>query len=149
MEGERKRVTVLFADVANYTSISERLDPEKVHQIMDVCFQILMNAIHKYEGTINQFAGNGIMALFGSPVAHEDHARCACYAALSIQSSLEAYGEKVKKGTGVDFKVRIGLNSGPVIVGSIGDNLRTDYTDVGDTTNLAACIQQIANHSQV
>jgi class 3 adenylate cyclase len=98
MEGERKRVTVLFADVANYTSISERLDPEEVHQIMDVCFQILMNAIHKYEGTINQFAGDGIMGLFGSPVAQEDHARCACYAALSIQSSLEAYGEKVKKG---------------------------------------------------
>ncbi|MCK5417197.1 MAG: adenylate/guanylate cyclase domain-containing protein, partial [Desulfobacterales bacterium] len=93
IEGERKLVTVLFADVANYTSISEKLDPEEVHQIMDGCFKILMDEIHKYEGTINQFAGDGVMALFGAPVAHEDHAQRACYAALSIQKALKKYEE--------------------------------------------------------
>ena len=84
IEGERKLVTVLFADVANYTSISEKLDPEEIHQIMDGCFKILMDEIHRYEGTINQFTGDGVMALFGAPVAHEDHAQRACYAALAI-----------------------------------------------------------------
>ena len=93
IEGERKLVTVLFADVANYTSMSEKLDPEEVHQIMDECFKILMDEIHMYEGTVNQFTGDGIMALFGAPVAHEDHAQRACHAALSIQKSLQDYGE--------------------------------------------------------
>ena len=91
IEGERKLVTVLFADVANFTSISEKLDPEEVHQIMDGCFKILMDEIHKYEGTINQFTGDGVMALFGAPIAHEDHAQRACHAALSIQKALEKY----------------------------------------------------------
>ncbi|MBW1787360.1 MAG: zinc ribbon domain-containing protein [Deltaproteobacteria bacterium] len=84
IEGERKLVTVLFADVADYTSMSEKLDPEEVHQIMDGCFKILMDEIHRYEGTINQFTGDGVMALFGAPVAHEDHAQRACYASLAI-----------------------------------------------------------------
>ena len=91
IEGERKLVTVLFSDVANYTSFSEKLDPEEVHQIMNGCFKILMDEIHKYEGTINQFTGDGIMALFGAPVAHEDHAQRACYAALSIQKVICPY----------------------------------------------------------
>ena len=149
IEGERKLVTVLFADVANYTSMSEKLDPEEVHQIMDGCFKILMEEIHRYEGTINQFTGDGVMALFGAPVAHEDHAQRACYAALSIQRAVGDYGEKVMKDTGAEFKMRIGLNSGPVIVGSIGDDLRMDYTAVGDTTNLAARIQQITKPGQI
>ncbi|MFQ5917027.1 MAG: adenylate/guanylate cyclase domain-containing protein, partial [Candidatus Binatia bacterium] len=149
IEGERKLVTVLFADVASYTAISEKVDPEEVHQIMDGCFKILMDEIHEYEGTINQFTGDGVMALFGAPVAHEDHAQRACYAALSIQKAIGDYGEKVKKDCGVDFKMRIGLNSGPVIVGSIGDDLRMDYTAVGDTTNLAARIQQAAKPGEV
>jgi class 3 adenylate cyclase len=144
IEGERKLVTVLFADVANYTSISEKLDPEEVHQIMDDCFKILMNEIHKFEGTINQFTGDGVMALFGAPVAHEDHAQRACYAALSIQKALENFEEKIKKDSGADFKMRIGVNSGPVIVGSIGDDLRMDYTAVGDTSNLASRIEKKA-----
>ena len=126
IEGERKLVTVLFADVANYTSIAEKLDPEEIHQMMDGCFKILMDEIHKYEGTINQFTGDGVMALFGAPVAHEDHAQRACYAALSIQKTLEVFEEKIKKDFGADFKMRIGLNSGPVVVGSIGDDLRMD-----------------------
>ena len=149
IEGERKLVTVLFADVANYTSMSEKLDPEEIHQIMDECFKILMDEIHNYEGTINQFTGDGVMALFGAPVAHEDHAQRACNAALSIQKAMRAYEEKVNKEHRVEFKMRIGLNSGPVIVGSIGDDLRMDYTAVGDTTNLAARIQQAASPGQV
>jgi class 3 adenylate cyclase len=144
IEGERKLVTVFFADVANYTSVSDKLDPEEVHQIMDGAFKILMDEIHKYEGTINQFTGDGVMALFGAPVAHEDHAQRACYAALSIQKALGEYGEKIEKDTGVEFKMRIGLNSGPVIVGAIGDDLRMDYTAVGDTTNLAARMESTA-----
>ena len=144
IEGERKLVTVLFADVANFTSISEKLDPEEVHQIMDGCFRILMDEIHKYEGTINQFTGDGIMALFGAPVAHEDHAQRSCYAALAVQKSINAYGNKIERETGVEFKMRIGLNSGQVIVGSIGDDLRMDYTAVGDTTNLADRMQGLA-----
>jgi class 3 adenylate cyclase len=144
IEGERKLVTVLFADVANYTSISEKLDPEEAHQVMDGCFKILMDEIHKYEGTINQFTGDGVMALFGAPVAHEDHAQRACYAALAIQGAVTIYGDKVKENHGQDFQMRIGLNSGPVIVGAIGDDLRMDYTAVGDTTNLAARMESMA-----
>jgi class 3 adenylate cyclase/tetratricopeptide (TPR) repeat protein len=149
LEGERKLVTVLFADVANYTSIAEKLDPEEVHQIMDGCFQILMDEIHSYEGTINQFTGDGVMALFGAPVAHEDHAQRACHAGLSIQKAIEEYANKIERERGVEFKIRIGLNSGPVIVGSIGDDLRMDYTAVGDTTNMAARIQQTAKPGEV
>jgi len=149
IEGERKLVTVLFADVANYTSMSEKLDPEEVHQIMDGCIRILMDEIHKYEGTINQFTGDGVMALFGAPVAHEDHAQRACYAALSIQSTLADYGEKLKKDRGIDFEMRIGLNSGPVVVGSIGDDLRMDYTAIGDTTNLAARVEQATKPGEI
>jgi len=144
IEGERKLVTVLFADVANYTSMADKLDPEEVHQIMDGCFKILMDEIHKYEGTINQFTGDGVMALFGAPVAHEDHAQRACYAALAIQKTIGDYGAKLKEDRGTDFLMRIGLNSGPVVVGSIGDDLRMDYTAVGDTTNLASRMEKMA-----
>ena len=149
IEGERKLVTVFFADMANYTSISEKLDPEEVHQIMDGAFKILMDEIHKYEGTINQFTGDGVMALFGAPVAHEDHAQRACYAALAIQNTLEAYGDKIEEDTGVEFKMRVGLNSGPVIVGAIGDDLRMDYTAVGDTTNLGSRMESMAKSGTI
>jgi len=149
IEGERKLVTVLFADVANYTSMSEKLDPEEIHQIMDGCFKILMDEIHKYEGTINQFTGDGIMAIFGAPVSHEDHAQRACYAALLIQEAIVDYGAKVEKDCGIEFKMRIGLNSGPVIVGSIGDDLRMDYTAVGDTTNLASRMESEARPGSI
>ena len=101
IEGERKLVTVLFADVANYTAMSEKLDPEEVHQIMDGCFRILMDEIHKYEGTINQFTGDGVMALFGAPLAHEDHAQRACYAALSIQKAIGRIWRESKEGVRV------------------------------------------------
>jgi len=149
IEGERKLVTVLFADVANFTNFSEKLDPEEVHQIMDGCFKILMDEIHQHEGTINQFTGDGVMALFGAPVAHEDHAQRACHAALAIQQAVGRFGEKISGDYGIDFKMRIGLNSGPVIVGAIGDDLRMDYTAVGDTTNLAARMEGLAQPGTV
>jgi class 3 adenylate cyclase/tetratricopeptide (TPR) repeat protein len=142
--GERKLVTVLFADVANYTPMVEKLDPEEVHQIMDGCFKILLDEIHRFEGTINQFTGDGVMALFGAPVAHEDHAQRGCHAALSIQQAIGEYGEKIRNECGVDFNLRIGLNSGHVIVSSIGDDLRMDYTAIGDTTNLASRMESMA-----
>ena len=149
IEGERKLVTVLFADVANYTAMSEKLDPEEVRQIVDGCFRILMDEIHKWEGTITQFTGDGLMAIFGAPIAHEDHAQRACYTALSIQKAMGQYGEKVRKERGLEFKMRIGLNSGPVVVGSIGDDLRMDYTAIGDTTNLAARVEQAAKPGEI
>jgi class 3 adenylate cyclase/tetratricopeptide (TPR) repeat protein len=149
IEGERKLVTVLFADVASYTSMSEKLDPEEVHQIMDGCFKILMEEIHKYEGTINQFTGDGIMALFGAPVAHEDHAQRACRAALAIQAAMVGYGARIESAWDCDFKMRLGLNSGTVIVGAIGDDLRMDYTAVGDTTNLAMRVETMAQPGSV
>jgi len=144
LEGERKIVTVLFADVANYTAMSEKLDPEEVLQILGGAFKIMMDETHKYEGTINQFTGDGVMAIFGAPVAHENHAQRSCYTALSIQHAMADYSAGVEKKYGIDFKIRIGLNSGPVIVSAIGDDLRMDYTAVGDTTNLAARMENMA-----
>jgi len=149
IEGERKLVTVLSADVAHFTSISEKLDPEDVHSTMDGCFKILMEDIHRYEGTVNQFLGDGIMAIFGAPVTHEDHAQRACHSALAIQMALIGYGERVKEEHGIDFNMRIGLNTGQVVVGSIGDDLRMDYTALGDTTNIAFLLQQIAKPGQI
>ena len=149
IEGERKVVSVFFADVANFTSISEKLDPEDVHQIMDGCFNILMKEIHKYEGAINQFTGDGVMALFGAPVAREDHAQRACYAALAIQKAVKKYRELLTDKFGVDFNMRIGINSGPVVVGAIGDDLRMDYTAIGDTTNLAARMESLAQPGSI
>ena len=149
IEGERKLVTVLFADVANFTTISETLDPEEVHEIMDGCFKILMDEIHQYEGTINQFTGDGVMALFGAPLAHEDHAQRACHAALAIQDSLARYSQRLKEEWSLDFRMRIGLNSGPVVVGAIGDDLRMDYTAIGDTINLASRMEGLASPGTV
>jgi len=144
IEGERKIVTVLFADVAHYTGITSRLDPTQVHEILSGCFKILMDEIHRYEGTINQFTGDGVMALFGAPLAHEDHAQRACHAAVAIQQALEPYAERMREDYGIEFQMRIGLNSGPVVVGVIGDDLRMDYTAVGDTTNLAFRVEGLA-----
>jgi len=149
IEGERKLVTVLFADVANYTSISEKLDPEEIHQIMDGCFKVLLDEIHRYEGTIDKFTGDGVMALFGAPLAHEDHAQRACYAALAIQKAMAEYGETIKKDCGVEFKVRIGIDSGHVIVGSVGNDLKMDYTAIGAPVNLASRMEGLAEPSTV
>jgi len=149
IEGERKLVSVLFADVANSTAIFEMIDPEEVHQIMDDCFRILMDEIHRYEGTVNQFLGDGVMAIFGAPIAHEDHAQRACYASLNIQKAAVPYAEKLMREYGIDFNLRIGLNSGPVVVGSIGDDLRMDYTADGDVTNLAKRMESRAEPGSI
>ena len=149
IEGERKLLTVLFADVANSTAIFENIDPEDVHQIMDGCFSILMDEIHNYKGTVNQFRGDCVMALFGAPSAHEDHARRACLASLSIQRAMKGYGEDIRARFGIEFKMRIGLNSGLVVVGSIGNDLRMDYTADGDTTNLASRMESLAKPDTV
>jgi class 3 adenylate cyclase/tetratricopeptide (TPR) repeat protein len=144
LEGERKQVTVLFADISGFTALSERLDPEDIHGIMDRCFRILSDEVHRYEGTINQYTGDGIMALFGAPIAHEDAPERAVRAALGIHASLKPLGDELRAQRGIDFQMRIGINSGPVVVGKVGDDLRMDYTAVGDTTNLAARLQAAA-----
>ena len=135
-------ITIMAADVARYTAISEKLDLENVHSIMEDCFKILMAQTHKYDGTINQFLGDGIMAIFGAPVTHEDHAHRACYAALSIQQALQGFNEKLRKQYKIDFRMRMGLNTGQVVVGGIGDDLRMDYMALGDTTNIAFLLEQ-------
>jgi len=149
IEGERKYVTVMFVDVANSTSIFENLDPEAVHQIMDGCFQIFLDEVHKYEGTINQFRGDCVMAIFGAPIAHEDHAQRACHAALGIIGAIKDYRRLVEQKHKIPFEVRIGLNTGQVVVGSIGNDLRMDYTADGDTTNLASRMESNAKQGTI
>ena len=149
LEGERKQVTVLFVDVSGFTSLSERVDPEDVHRLMSEAFEVMLAEVHRYEGTVNQFLGDGIMALFGAPIAHEDHARRAILAALGIQRALGAYGEELRRRRGIHFQIRLGLNTGLVVVGRIGDDLRMDYTAVGDTTNVAARMQQVARPGSI
>src|SRR3989442_1053101 len=149
IEGERKIVTVMFSDVSGFTALSEKLDPEDVHAMMDRAFEVILGAVHRYEGTINQFLGDGVMALFGAPIAHEDHAQRALRAALAIQEGLKPLAEDIKRAHGIEFRMRMGINTGPVVVGAIGHDLRMDYTAVGDTTNLAARLLAIANPGQI
>src|SRR3989449_5648021 len=148
LEGERKQVTVLFVDVSGFTSLSERLDPEEIHRLMRRAFDLMLAEVHRYEGTVNQFLGDGIMALFGAPIAHEDHARRAVHAALGIARALDDY-QKELAPRGITFRARQGLNTGLVVVGSIGGDLRMDYTAVGDTTNVAARLQQAGEPGRV
>ena len=149
IEGERKQVTVLFADLSGFTSISERLDPEDVHGFMTRAFELMLAEVHRYEGTVNQFLGDGIMALFGAPIAHEDHGQRAVHAALGIRKALESYQDELQRTPEISFQVRQGLNTGLVVVGSIGSDLRMDYTAVGDTTNVAARLQQAADPGRI
>jgi class 3 adenylate cyclase len=144
LEGERKQVTVLFADVKGSMHLAEQVDPEEWHKVMDRFFAILSDGIHRFEGTVNQYTGDGIMALFGAPIAHEDHAQRACYAALHLQDELRRYADELRLEHGLNFSVRMGLNSGEVVVGKIGDDLRMDYTAQGHTVGLAARMEQIA-----
>jgi len=148
LKGERKQVTVLFVDVSGFTSLSERLDPEEVHRLMSRAFDLMLAEVHRYEGTVNQFLGDGIMAIFGAPIAHEDHAIRAVHAALGIARALEAYQAELRP-RGIRFQARQGLNTGLVVVGSIGSDLRMDYTAVGDATNVAARMQQVGEPGRV
>jgi class 3 adenylate cyclase/tetratricopeptide (TPR) repeat protein len=145
IEGERKQVTVLFADVKGSMDLAEQVDPEKWHKIMDRFFAILSEGVHRFEGTINQYTGDGIMALFGAPIAHEDHAQRACYAALHLQQELRRYGDEIRLEHGLGFSVRMGINSGEVVVGKIGNDLRMDYTAQGQTVGLAARMEHMAD----
>jgi class 3 adenylate cyclase/tetratricopeptide (TPR) repeat protein len=144
LEGERKHVTVLFADVKGSMELADQVDPEEWHRILDRFFEILTEGVHRFEGTVNQYTGDGIMALFGAPIAHEDHAQRACHAALYLREQLRRYTDELRLSRGLNFGVRMGLNSGEVIVGKIGDDLRMDYTAQGQTVNLAARMEQIA-----
>ena len=144
VEGERKQVTVCFVDVKESLHLAGRVGPEDWHRILDRFFAILADGIHRFEGTINQFTGDGVMALFGAPLAHEDHAQRACHAALQLREQVRLYAHELKRTRGLTFAVRMGLNSGEVIVGTIGDDLRMDYTAQGHTVGLAARMQQIA-----
>ncbi|MEK6273008.1 MAG: adenylate/guanylate cyclase domain-containing protein [Actinomycetota bacterium] len=142
--GERKQVTVLFADVMGSMDLAERIDPERWRQIMDRFFQLLADAVHRFEGTVDKFTGDGIMALFGAPIAHEDHAQRACYAALDMQRTVGEYAGELRRADGVSLTTRIGVNSGEVVVGSIGDDLSLSYTAVGHTVGLAQRMESLA-----
>ena len=144
LEGERKLVTVLFADLKSSMELLADRDPEEARKLLDPVLERMMEAVHRYEGTVNQVMGDGIMALFGAPVAHEDHAVRACYAALRMQGSVKEYADEVRRTEGIPIRIRVGLNSGEVVVRSIGSDLHMDYTAVGQTTHLAARMEQMA-----
>ncbi len=144
MEGERKQVTVLFADLKGNTELIRDLDPEAGQALLDTALQRMMDAVHRFEGTVNDVAGDGLMAMFGAPIAHEDHALRACYAALAMQAALRRYAEDVRRTHGLEVLLRVGLNSGGVLVRTIGNDLYMNYSGVGLTTNLAARMEQLA-----
>lgn len=144
VEGERKQVTVLFADVMGSMELAERTDPEVWQGVMERFFQILCDGVHRFEGTVDKFTGDGIMALFGAPVAHEDHAQRACWAALALQEELASYAGEMRRRQGLSFSVRMGINSGEVIVGTIGEDLRVEYTAIGHTVGLAQRMESLA-----
>ena len=144
LEGERKQVTVLFADLKDSTELIRGLDPEAAQQLLDPALHHMMDAVHRFEGTVNQVLGDGIMALFGAPIAHEDHALRACYAALAMQTAMQPYTEEIRRTRGLELRMRVGLNSGEVVVRAIGNDLHMDYSAVGETTVLAARMEQMA-----
>jgi class 3 adenylate cyclase len=144
LEGERKQVTVLFADIKDSTELIKDLDPEAAQQLLDPALRAMMEAVHRFEGTVNQVLGDGIMALFGAPLAREDHALRACYAALTMQSAMREHTEAMRRAHGIELRIRVGLNSGEVVVRAIGNDLHMDYWAVGQTTHLAARMEQLA-----
>ena len=149
LEGERKQVTVLFADIKGSTELIASLDPEAARHLLDPALHLMMEAVHRYEGTVNQVLGDGIMALFGAPVAHEDHAARACYAALAMQAAMQRYAEEVRRTQGLAVQMRVGLNAGEVVVRAIGNDLHMDYSAVGQTTHLAARMEQLATPGSI
>jgi class 3 adenylate cyclase/tetratricopeptide (TPR) repeat protein len=149
MIGERKQVTVLFADLKSSMELLADRDPEEARRLLDTVVVHMMDAVHRYEGTVNQIMGDGIMALFGAPLALEDHAMRACFAALRMQETLGRYAEQVQRTEGISLKVRVGINSGEVVVKEIGSDLKMEYTAVGQTTHLAARMEQMADPGTV
>jgi class 3 adenylate cyclase/tetratricopeptide (TPR) repeat protein len=149
VEGERKQVTVLFADLKGSMELLADRDPEEARQLLDPVLERMMAAVHRYEGTVNQVMGDGIMALFGAPLAHEDHAIRACYAALAMQAAIRTYAEAARRAHGITVQMRVGLNSGAVVVRAIGNDLHMDYSAVGQTTHLAARMEQFATPGSI
>src|SRR6266566_3935314 len=147
--GERKQVTVLFADLKGSMELLADRDPEETRKLLDPVLEHMMEAVHQYEGTVNQVMGDGIMALFGAPLAHEDHAVRACYAALRMQEAVRRHAEDARRDHGVNVQIRVGLNSGEVVVRAIGSDLHMDYTAVGQTTHLAARMEQFASPGSI
>ena len=144
IEGERKHVTVLFADIKGSTELIQSLDAEEAQQLLDGAIKVMMDAVHRYEGTVSHASGDGLMALFGAPIAHEDHAVRACYAALALQDGMNRYAEQVRRAHGALVEARVGLNSGEVVVRLISDDLHMDYTAMGITVHLASRVEQVA-----
>ena len=144
LEGERKQVTVLFADIKGSTKLIENLDPEESQKVIDPVLRIMMDAVHRYEGTVNQVLGDGVMALFGAPLAHEDHALRACYAALAMQDEMRRYRQKLGQSEETGLQIGVGMNSGEVVVRSIDNDLNIDYSALGHTTHLAARMQELS-----
>src|SRR5882724_5265504 len=149
LEGERKQVTVLFADLIGSTNLIRDLDPEEARRLLDPALHRMMDAVHRYEGTVNQVLGDGIMALFGAPLAHEDHAARACYGALAMQAAMRPYTDEVRRSRGLELRIRVGLHSGEVVVRAIGNDLHMDYSAVGETTHLAARLEQLATPGSI
>ncbi len=149
LEGERKQVTVMFADIKNSTELIRDLDPEAAQQLLDPAIHIMMDAVHRFEGTVNQVLGDGIMALFGAPIAHEDHAARACYASLAMQAAMRDHTEEVRRTQGLELRIRVGLNSGEVVVRTIGNDLHMDYSAVGPTTHLASRMEQLTTPGSI
>ena len=134
---------MLFADLKGSTELIAGLDPEEARQLLDPALHRMMAAVHRYEGTVNQVLGDGIMALFGAPLAHEDHAMRACYAALAMQDAMRRYAEGVRHAHGLEVQMRVGLNAGEVVVRAIGNDLHMDYSAVGPTTHLEPDVWQV------
>ncbi len=149
LEGERKQVTVLFADIKGSTELIAGLDPEEARQILDPVLHTMMEVVHRYEGTVNQVLGDGIMALFGAPLTHEDHAVRACYAGLAMQEAMRRQMEEIRRGHGIAIQIRVGMNSGAVVVRAIGNDLHVDYSAIGQTTHLAARMEQLATPGSI
>lgn len=149
LEGERKQVTVLFADIKGSMELLGDRDPEEARAVVDPVIDQIMDAVHRFEGTVNHVMGDGIMAIFGAPLAHEDHAVRACYAALAMQSAIRILSDRLRRSHGIEIQLRVGLNSGGVVVGAIGNDLHMEYSAIGQTTHLAARMEQLATPGTV
>ena len=146
IEGEKRQVTVMFCDMKGFTPLSEKLGPEAVYAMMDEVYEILIHKVHEYEGTVNEMTGDGIMALFGAPIALEDAPQRAIRSAMAIHREMTRFNERMRqeKGEFPPVKMRIGIHTGPVVVGTLGNDLRVEFTAVGDTVNLASRMEQMA-----
>ena len=149
LEGERKQVTVLFADIKGSMEVFAERDPEAAQKLFDPVLERMIEAVHRYEGTVNRVMGDGMMALFGAPIAHEDHAVRACYAGLRMQEAVRQYADEAQRSQRAAVTIRVGLNSGEIVVCAIGNDLHMDYTVVGQTANLAARLEQMAQPGSI